>query len=91
MKSLKSPVKAEAFYPARMTDSINNARALLEKYLRVGRDKFSFEFIDPEREPLKAKAATYAGQLAAYREALAAIQDRLATVGDGMAAALAAP
>lgn len=57
LKSLKSPVKAEAFYPQRMTDSINNARTVLEKYQRASNGNFTFEFIDPETDPLKAKAA----------------------------------
>lgn len=55
LKSLKSAVKAEAYFTSRV--STDTARTLLENYKIASDGKFTYEFIDPEKEPVRANAA----------------------------------
>jgi ABC-type uncharacterized transport system involved in gliding motility auxiliary subunit len=55
LKSLKAPVKAEAYFTSRIpTDT---ARTLLENYKNASGGNFDYEFIDPETNPVRATAA----------------------------------
>jgi len=55
LAALKAPVKAEAYFSSRAyTDT---ARPLLENYKNASGGKFTFEFIDPEQEPVRAANA----------------------------------
>jgi ABC-type uncharacterized transport system involved in gliding motility auxiliary subunit len=55
LKSLKSPVKAEAYFTTRV--SSDTARSLLDNYKNSSNGKFTYEFIDPEKDPVRANAA----------------------------------
>jgi len=59
LESLPEPVKATAFFSGQFnTDA---ARDLLEKYRIKSQGKFSFEFVDPNRNPLAAQEAGITG------------------------------
>jgi len=53
LKGLTTPVKALAFY-GKGTPGEDPARTLLEQY-RYLNNKFSYEFVDPDRDPMAAK------------------------------------
>jgi ABC-type uncharacterized transport system involved in gliding motility auxiliary subunit len=54
LKSLKEPVKAEAFYSS--STPSDTARTLLDSYKYNSGGKFDYEFIDPVKDPVRAKA-----------------------------------
>ena len=55
LKSLKAPVKAEAYFTSRIDSS--TTRNLLENYRSASAGKFNFEFVDPEKDPVRARNA----------------------------------
>lgn len=55
LASLKEPVTVEAFYSSRF--SSETASDLLESYRFNSNGKFTFTFIDPEQDPVRAQAA----------------------------------
>lgn len=55
LEKLDKPVVAQAFYTSRLSNV--SAKKLLDSYAYAARDKFSYEFIDPEANPLEAQAA----------------------------------
>jgi ABC-type uncharacterized transport system involved in gliding motility auxiliary subunit len=55
LKKLAEPVSVEAYYTSR--SSTDSTRLLLENYVRNSDGKFSFEFIDPEADPIAAQNA----------------------------------
>lgn len=55
LNSLKDPVTAEAFYTSRMDKS--SAETLLDNFAFSAKDSFSYQFIDPEANPIEAQAA----------------------------------
>lgn len=59
LSRLDEPVKATAFFSSRYNPE--PARELLEKYRTNGKGKFSFEFVDPDRNPLAAQEAGITG------------------------------
>jgi ABC-type uncharacterized transport system involved in gliding motility auxiliary subunit len=58
LKSLPQPVQATAFYPQGvLTDT---AQKILDNYKFYSNDKFTYKFIDPNADPVAAKAANVA-------------------------------
>lgn len=55
LKSLKEPVVAEAYYSSRFPAT--TAQDLLESYQYNSNGKFTYEFIDPEKDPVRARSA----------------------------------
>lgn len=55
LKSLQEPVVAEAYYSSRFPST--TAQDLLESYKYNANGKFSYEFIDPEKDPVRARSA----------------------------------
>lgn len=55
LKSLRAPVKAEAYYSSRFP--LGSAGDLLANYRLNSQGKFDYEIIDPEVEPLRAQQA----------------------------------
>jgi ABC-type uncharacterized transport system involved in gliding motility auxiliary subunit len=55
LKSLKAPVKAEAYFTAQIDSTA--ARDLLDSYKSNSAGKFTYEFIDPTRDPVRAQNA----------------------------------
>lgn len=55
LKSLKSQVKAEAYYTSRTNST--NTRALLDVYKQQSKGMFDYEFVDPEANPVRAEQA----------------------------------
>jgi ABC-type uncharacterized transport system involved in gliding motility auxiliary subunit len=55
LNSLKSPVKAEAYFSSRMNPA--STRDLLDVYKQQSKGKFDYEFIDPEANPIRAEQA----------------------------------
>ncbi len=55
LQQLPAPVRALAFYSARMADSRQGVESLLEQYRVAGGDKFSYEFHDPNADPTFAR------------------------------------
>lgn len=53
LKSLKSPVQAEAFYTARSSSA--SAKTLLQNFKDMSGGKFDYKFIDPEANPIQAQ------------------------------------
>uniref|UniRef100_A0A7C4KI28 Uncharacterized protein n=1 Tax=Anaerolinea thermolimosa TaxID=229919 RepID=A0A7C4KI28_9CHLR len=51
----KDPIKAEAFYSSRFPS--DTARDLLDSYQYNSGGKFTYEFIDPEQDPVRAQSA----------------------------------
>jgi ABC-type uncharacterized transport system involved in gliding motility auxiliary subunit len=58
LTKLPEVVHAQAFYSPRLNSGISSAQALLEKYTKNAKGKFSFEFVDWEE---KRSVATQAG------------------------------
>jgi len=58
LSKLPDVVRAQAFYSPRLNSGMSSAQALLEKYTKNAKGKFSFEFIDWEE---KRSLATQAG------------------------------
>ena len=58
--SLKSPVVAEAFYSSRYPYSTDDARTLLQNFENDSNGQFTYEFIDPDANPVKAQEANIA-------------------------------
>ncbi len=58
LASLQQPVKVEAFYsPNYPPDSTDQAKKLLDQYQYHGKGNFSYQFIDPISNPIKAQTA----------------------------------
>lgn len=55
LETLTDTVKAEAFFTSRMNS--DTAKSLLDQYQFQSKGKFSYEFIDPEKEPVIAQQA----------------------------------
>lgn len=55
LKTIQSPVFAEAFYTPRMDSS--TASKLLDTYKYAAKGKFDYRFVDPEQDPVEAKKA----------------------------------
>ncbi len=55
LKSLKDPVTIEAYYTARTSST--TAQDLLDSYQYNGNGKISYQFIDPEQDPVRAQNA----------------------------------
>jgi ABC-type uncharacterized transport system involved in gliding motility auxiliary subunit len=55
LKSLAAPVKAEAYYTARMAS--DQTEKLLRNYQTNSGGKFTYEFIDPEKDPVRTQQA----------------------------------
>ncbi len=55
LASLKEPVKAEAYFTSRYPSQ--TAQDLLDSYQYNSSGKFSYEFIDPEQNPVRAQAS----------------------------------
>jgi ABC-type uncharacterized transport system involved in gliding motility auxiliary subunit len=58
LKSLPQPVQATAFYPQGV--STDTAQKILDNYKIYSNGKFTFKFIDPNADPVAAKAANVA-------------------------------
>jgi hypothetical protein len=56
LKSIKDPVKVEAFFSSRTPSQ--PARDMLESYRYNSNGLLAYEFIDPEQDPVRAQAAT---------------------------------
>jgi ABC-type uncharacterized transport system involved in gliding motility auxiliary subunit len=59
LAALPKPVKATAFFSSSM--SASSATELLDRYKSKSGDKFDYEFVDPNREPVRAKEAGITG------------------------------
>jgi ABC-type uncharacterized transport system involved in gliding motility auxiliary subunit len=59
LKALPQPVQATAFYSAQL--GTTQARQLLDDYKQNSNGKFSFEFVDPDLNPVQAQLAGITG------------------------------
>ncbi len=57
LDSLQSPVVAEAFYSSRYPYATDDTRTLLQNFADNSSGEFSYEFIDPDANPVKAQEA----------------------------------
>ncbi len=57
LDSLKSPVVAEAFYSSRYPYSTDTVKTLLQNFTDNSKGKFTYAFIDPDANPIKAQQA----------------------------------
>jgi ABC-type uncharacterized transport system involved in gliding motility auxiliary subunit len=55
MKAAPGPVRAIGFYTSRLASSQGSTRETLEKFRAVDPDKLSYEFVDPETNPVRAR------------------------------------
>lgn len=55
LSSLKSPVKATAYYTSNMASSIQSTSELLQNYKNKSGGKFDFEVVDPNANPVQAQ------------------------------------
>jgi len=55
MKAAPGPVRAVGFYTSRLASSQESTRQTLEKFRAVDPDKLSYEFVDPETNPVRAR------------------------------------
>lgn len=55
MKAVPGPVRAVGFYTNRMASTQESTRQMLEKFRAVDPDKLSYEFVDPETNPVRAR------------------------------------
>ncbi len=58
LQTLPQPVKATAFFATSATDT---AKQLLDKYKSSSDGKFTYEFVNPDTDPVRAKAAGITG------------------------------
>ncbi len=57
LDSLKSPVVAEAFFSSRYPYATDTVHTLLQNYQDNSKGKFTYTFIDPDANPVKAQEA----------------------------------
>lgn len=55
LNSLKSNVKADAFYSSQMASSATTAEDVLRSFKTKSNGKFDYQFIDPETNPIQAQ------------------------------------
>ncbi len=57
LDSLKSPVVADAYFSSRYPYATDDTRTLLQNFQDNSNGKFTYQFIDPDANPLKAQQA----------------------------------
>lgn len=56
LQQLPAPVTVVGFFSDQVVSQRNSARDLLERYRKAAPDKFSYEFVDPYADPVRANA-----------------------------------
>lgn len=69
LQKLPQPVKAVGFYTDQSASQRNSTRDLLDRYRRAAPDKFSYEFVDPNADPVRAREYNLTRDATLYLEA----------------------